>query len=119
VNFCMAASIVPHDGGERQHQGRYLLGRFRPQNQSLARLVRVPDSRRSSSALQNCRNHPNGNSLAQLLAFLRRLNDAGLKYQLTTACEGAIMLQIVVSGERRVVPMLGYALRLDSRGETL
>jgi hypothetical protein len=41
-----------------------------------------------------------GSSLTHLSAFLVRLNDARIAYQLTSVRQGAIMVQIAVPGER-------------------
>lgn len=41
-----------------------------------------------------------GTSLAQLSAFLIRLDDAHIHYALTTVRDGAVMVQITVPGER-------------------
>ena len=42
----------------------------------------------------------NGSSLAHLSAFLVRLEDARISYQLASVREGAVMVQIAVPGER-------------------
>lgn len=59
-----------------------------------------PDSRRSGNVAKTRMSNANGSSLAQLSAFLLRLDDARIAYQLTSVREGAVMVQIAVPGER-------------------
>jgi hypothetical protein len=44
--------------------------------------------------------HTDGSTLTHLSAFLVRLDDAGIAYQLTSVRKGAVMVQIAVPGER-------------------
>lgn len=59
-----------------------------------------PDIRHSTNVAQRGMPDPNGSSLAQLSAFLARLDDARIAYQLASVREGAVMVQIAVPGER-------------------
>lgn len=43
---------------------------------------------------------PNRSSLAEISAFLMRLDDGRIAYQLASVREGAVMVQIAVPGER-------------------
>ena len=44
--------------------------------------------------------NPTGSSLADLAAFLRRLEDGRIHFTLTSVREGAVMVQVAVPGQR-------------------